>query len=415
MTYPLSDIDVDRELNLKELLSGLNKQRLQRMLEKILETPVFILDLRGECLLGVAGETTLPSTPILGELETIGNLYANASPEQLKTAGEILQLQLYANSRYLMAAELHIQTQYADYEELQRKNAELEQSELRYKTLAEDLERRVKKQVKTIQATQLKLYESEKIASVGRLAAGMAHEINNPLGFIRSNLSSGLSYLGSLADFDRLIKSPETTRETLLQAWLSGGLLNLLEDLRDIFHESIEGAERIASIIKDLKRFSKIDQPTLEPADINEIIHQTCQITLSELGKEIKLIESLASDLPIVYCHAASLREVFHHLLVNAADAVGHNGKILFKTSIDNNKLLIEVRDNGCGIAQSELPHVFEAFYTSKEIGKRMGLGLSVCHHVISAHRGAIHIKSKPGLGTLVQIHLPLSQNTAEK
>lgn len=408
---PPVSIDVDRELNLKELLSGFNQQRLLDTLERILEAPAFVLDQKGECLLGLPTEDTPNSTPIYGELEAIGRLYADTSTDKLKTASEMIQLLLYANARYLMASQLHLQSQYTDYEALQRKHAALEQSELRYKTLSENLQQHVKKQIKTIQATQLRLYESEKLASVGRLAAGMAHEINNPLGFIRSNLASGLSYLGLLSAYDSLIHSGASL-DRLRQAWSDQSMRNMLDDLKDIFHESIEGVERIADIIKDLKRFSIMEVPKQTASDVNEIIRQTCQIAEPRLGEHIKLFQNLSPNIPPVYCHAISLGEVFHHLLLNAIDAIPEHGKISFKTSMNADKLLIEVRDNGCGIAKSDLPHVFEAFYSNKEIGKRMGLGLTICHHIINAHKGDIQIKSKPEFGTLVQIQLPLSQMT---
>lgn len=402
--------DFDRELSLEELLSGVNRKRLLEILEGVLEVPVYILDSQGHCLLGEPDAEIVAGTPIYGELEPIGRIYANAPADKLKTAGALIQLVLYTNARYLMASDIHLQTQRADYEELQRKHAALEQSELRYKNLAESLEERVKQQVKTIQATQLKLYESEKLASVGRLAAGMAHEINNPLGFIRSNLSCAKSYLESLANIDRLMKSLEVTADTLQKAWTEEEMGNIQEDLQDIFQESIEGVERIAAIIKDLKGFSCINElPDTGRTDINEIIRQTCSIAVPQLPKDIKVIQQLDSNIPDLDCDAASLGQVFHHLLLNAADAISGSGKILFKTSVRANKLLIEVRDTGSGIADSVLPNIFDAFYTTKEIGKGKGLGLTVCHHVVNVHGGEIKIKTKPGQGTLVLVILPIT------
>ena len=406
-------VDFDRELSLKELLAGINQQRLLQILEAVLEAPAYIRDTRGECLVGDPIAEKAAEIPVHGELEAIGYLCANASAEKLKTAGAIIQQLLYANSRYLMASDIHLQTQREDYEELQRKHAALEQSEMRYKCLAESLEERVKQQVKTIQATQLKLYESEKLASVGRLAAGMAHEINNPLGFIRSNLSCARSYLEPLAGIDQLMKSSEVTADRLQKAWLEQDMSHMQEDLQDIFQESIEGVERIAAIIKDLKGFSRINDSATARADINEIIRQTCSIAVPQLSKDIRVIQKLASDIPDIDCDAASLGQVFHHLLLNAADAISGGGTILFKTSSLAGKLMIEVRDTGSGIAESVLPNVFDAFYTTKEVGKGKGLGLTVCHHVINVHQGEIRIKSKPGQGTLVLVILPIT-NTVQ-
>ena len=166
-------LSFDHEFTLQELLTGVNTEKLMQALTSHLNSSVRILNVKKECLFEAKLKTTktnpVNNTALYGELEAIGFLEAQASINALKSAAQLIQLILYSNSRYLMASDLHIQTQQDDFEELQRRHAALEISETRYKLLSESLDLRVKQQVKTIESAQLKLYESEKLASVGRL------------------------------------------------------------------------------------------------------------------------------------------------------------------------------------------------------------------------------------------------------
>lgn len=399
--------DFDRELTLQELLRGIDSRRLLTALQGLVDAPVAIIDRQGVCLVGepVATETA-SSMALVVELEAIGTLTAEVPPRQLQAAADMVTLLLRTNARYLMASDLHIQTQRADFEELQRRHAALEKSEQRYKALAETLEQRVKQQVKTIESAQIKLYESEKLASVGRLAAGVAHEINNPIGFIRSNLSTASSYLESLNKMDALVESG-VSPAALQAAWHAEDMAFLQLDLRDILNESINGIDRIAAIVKDLKGFSRIDEAADEHADINQIIRQVCNVAAAEICGKAEVLLDLG-EIPLLHCHPGELGQVFLSLLMNGIDAMTSAGKIQFRTRLKEDRILIEVRDNGCGIPESELTHIFDPFFTTKDVGKGMGLGLTVCLNIIQAHGGGMEIKSKPNYGTLVSIVLPV-------
>lgn len=399
--------DFERELTLPDLLLGIDSHRLLAALQTLLDAPAAIIDRDGGLLVGESLAPAAPSTALSGELEPIGKITANVPPSKLQAAAKIVELLLRANARYLMAADLHIQTQRADFEELQHRHDALEKSEQRYKALAETLEQRVKQQVKTIESAQLKLYESEKLASVGRLAAGIAHEINNPIGFIRSNLSTAASYVESLHRIGGLIESGADAA-ALQNAWREEDMAFLQQDLRDIFEESIAGADRIAAIIKDLKGFSRIDDSSEENADINQIILQVCRVATAELRDKIEVVLDLG-EIPPLRCYPGELGQVFLSLLINAIDAITGAGKIQIRTRLKAGHIYIDVRDSGCGIPASALPNIFEPFFTTKDIGKGMGLGLTVCRNIIQAHKGSLDIKSKLGEGTLVSIVLPLS------
>jgi two-component system NtrC family sensor kinase len=398
--------DFERELTLKDLLRGIDSRRLLAALQALVNAPVAIIDSHGACLVGEPAATpATPSLPLFGELEAIGQITADAGPRQLQAAADMVMLLLRGNARYLMASDLHIQTQRDDFEELQRRHAALEKSEQRYKALAETLEQRVKQQVKTLESAQIKLYESEKLASVGRLAAGVAHEINNPIGFIRSNLSTASSYLASFNKIDALVES-DAGIDALQAAWHAEDMPFLHRDLRDILDESIDGADRIAAIVKDLKGFSRINEAAEESADINQMIRQVCNVAAAELRGKAEVALDLG-EIPPLRCHPGELGQVLLSLLVNAADAMTSPGKIQFRTRLKDGRICIDVRDHGCGIPESVLPHVFDPFFTTKEVGKGMGLGLTVCLNIIQAHGGTLTVKSKPDQGTLVSISLP--------
>ncbi len=399
--------DFERELTLQDLLRGIDSQRLLTALQAMVNAPVSIIDQQGVCLLGEPVATPVtPSVPLFGELEEIGKIAADVQPQQLQAAADMVTLLLRANARFLMASDLHIQTQQADFEELQHRHAALEKSEQRYKALTETLEQRVKQQVKTIESAQIKLYESEKMASVGRLAAGVAHEINNPIGFIRSNLSTAVSYLESLNKIGALVESGASAG-ALQTAWHAEDMSFMQQDMKDILVESIDGADRIAAIVKDLKGFSRINEAAEENADINQIIRQMCNVAAAELQNKAEVVLDLG-EIPLLHCQPGELGQVLLSLLINAVDAMTCVGKIQFRTLIREGCICIEVKDNGCGMPESTLSHIFDPFFTTKEVGKGMGLGLTVCLNIIKAHGGTLEIKSKPNVGTLVSISLPL-------
>ena len=404
-------LSFDHEFTLQELFTGVNKEKLIKALNSLIEPPVRILDIKGDCLFtdeSFANNNQSPvlKTPLYGELEPIGFLEAPSSLESLKSASVLIQLILYSNSRYLLASGLHIQTQRDDYQELQRRHAALEKSEAQYKALAESLDQRVKQQVKTIEATQIKLYESEKLASVGRLAAGVAHEINNPIGFIKSNLSSAQSYLDPLNKLHDLLNSTASI-DRVQQIWQQYNLEFMHEDLSDIFAESIDGVDRVAAIISDLKGFSRINDTEEKDADINQIIRQMCHVSTPQLQEKLEVILDLG-EIPLTYCRPAELGQAFLNLLLNAIDSILDKGTIHIKTLIRDTKLCIEIKDSGCGITESDLPLIFDPFFTTKDVGQGIGLGLTVCLNIIKAHNGSLNVKSNQGHGTIVTILLPI-------
>lgn len=402
-----SGADFERELTLDDLLKGIDKRRLSNALNALLDVPFCVLDTRGECLVGDNCTDVAERVPLHGELEVVGFLQVKpgVSSDKLRAAADLVQLILRSNARYLMASDIHLQTQRDDFEELQRRNVALQASEASYKKLAETLEIRVKEQVETIESAHLKLYRSEKQASVGRLAAGVAHEINNPLGFICSNVATAATYLEPFCKINALIHTGASL-ETLQKAWVDSEMAFLLTDFKDLMNESIEGLGRIAKIVTALKGFSRIDHAEGELADIDKVIRQVCQVAESQLQQKAKVILELCAATPI-RCQAAQLGQVVYGLLCNALDAIDKTGVIRIRTMIRNGTVVLEIQDNGRGIPEAVLPHVFEPFFTTKDVGQGTGLGLTVCHDIVQEHGGSIDIASQVGRGTRVTVTLP--------
>lgn len=260
------------------------------------------------------------------------------------------------------------------------------------------------------------MLQQEKMASIGQLAAGVAHEINNPAGFIGSNLHSLQKYVKKLEDGISVIE------ETLVAAD-NPELLDqlkkikrqykfdfILEDLSDLITESKDGIDRIALIVRNLKSFSRAEDDTLKPTDLEECLESSLNIAWNEIKYKAKVDKHYAS-LPLISCLPQQLSQVFVNLLVNAAQAIEDQGIITLTTRREETWAVVEIADNGSGIPPENLERIFEAFYTTKEVGKGTGLGLSICHDILQKHQGTISVASTVGEGTCFTIKLPISDS----
>ncbi len=396
----------DRELTLDELLRPAERERLAAALAVLIGPAVRLSDTHGGEILACGDGGHGEPLALRGELEPVGFLSASAGAAQLAAAAQLLQMILRANARFLMASELHLETVHEDYEELQRKHAALQASEARYRELAQQLEQRVADQVKTIEAAQRQLYQTEKLASVGQLAAGVAHEINNPIGFIASNLSTAQGYVRRLNAFAGRLRA-DTGAAELQQAWRNDDLDFVLQDFAALLDESSEGAARVARIVTDLKGFSRVDQVGAEEADINALIRQVCNVAAGQVRGRANITLQLG-DLPRLRCNSAQLGQVFLNLLLNAVDAVAAPGEIRFESDVAEGAIRVQVSDNGRGIAAELLPRIFDPFFTTKAVGSGTGLGLTVSNDIVKAHGGRIEVASAVGKGSTFTVWLPL-------
>ena len=256
------------------------------------------------------------------------------------------------------------------------------------------------------------ILHQEKLATIGQLAAGVAHEINNPIGYILSNIGSLKKYLDKLVEFNQaeleVLGSLDDTRVDQLKELRKKLKIDfILEDISDITDECLEGSGRIIKIVMGLKNFSRKDQDDLSSANINDCIESTLDIAWNEL-KYKTTIQKEYGDLPFTKCYPQQLNQVFMNLLVNAAHSIDKQGRITIKTWADKDSILVSISDTGCGIAPENLEKVFEAFFTTKELGKGTGLGMSIVAEIIKKHKGDIKVESKVGEGTTFTIQIPL-------
>lgn len=265
-----------------------------------------------------------------------------------------------------------------------------------------------------LEKTQLKVFQQEKLASIGQLAAGVAHEINNPIGFISSNLSSLKKYGRRLDEYIAVLQSslyscsshPDLSGLDSLRQKLKVDYI--ISDITQLIDESLDGMERVRKIVADLKSFSRVDEVTFTRANINDCLESTINIVWNEL-KYIADIDRQYSELPLLLCYPQQLNQVFMNLLVNAAHAIEGHGIITVKTDATDEHILISISDTGKGILPEHLERIFEPFFTTKEVGKGTGLGLSICYDIIRKHNGVIGVESEVGKGSTFTVRLPLA------
>ncbi len=396
----------DSILDVPELLQVIDKNKLGNILDDLLNQQYQLRDNHGVLVCGASELIDYLPVSIEHDFEEILQLRLAKSQEKKRNiAHQLLEVLVNNAIRYTMTSRLHIQAIKDDYQQLAAEHRALEISKAKYKALSEQLEERVQEQVLEIQNTQLKLYKSEKMSAIGQLAAGMAHEINNPIGFIRSNLVLFRDYTEQLPMLKAAMDTGDTQK--VRQSWEEGQLDYALEDFPELIAESLEGTARIADIVSSLKDFSNIDHNADVEADINTIVTTTCAVASNIVDTGISIVTDL-QELPEINCRPGLIGQAFLSLLVNAADAVDRkNGRIRIETEFQDRAIRIRVIDNGIGILTENLNRVTEPFFTTKDVGKGVGLGLSICQDIVVAHNGSIDITSQPGQGTSVQISLP--------
>ena len=267
-----------------------------------------------------------------------------------------------------------------------------------------------------LKETQAHLVQSEKMVSIGLLAAGVAHEINNPLGYIYSNLNSLKQYIQDLTQVsdraERLAAllpadHPETQAFNSLKQAIDLDFLK--SDAADLVLESLEGATRAKKIVQDLRDFSRIDKAEREMFDLEAGMDATLNIVNNELKYKAQVVKEYGGVKPFK-CVGAQLNQVFMNLLVNAAQAIEEFGKITVRTGYRNaDWVWVEVEDTGKGMSDEVKAKIFDPFYTTKPVGKGTGLGLSLSYKIIQDHHGSIDVHSIPGQGTKFVIYLPVS------
>lgn len=284
--------------------------------------------------------------------------------------------------------------------DLQRANATLQTEKARQEEL-----------IKKLGEAQSQLLQSEKMASIGVLAAGVAHEINNPIGFINSNMGSLQRYT---QDMLRLLDAYEAHEASLgpadqqeikrLKQEIDAAYLR--EDLGSLLSESLEGLDRVKRIVKDMKDFSHVDGGERQHANLETGLDSTLNVVWNEIKYKAEVIKEYG-QIPAIECFPSQLNQVFMNLLINAAHAIEERGRITIRTGHDEEQVWVEIEDTGKGIEPAHLRRIFEPFFTTKPVGQGTGLGLSLSYGILQKHGGLIDVKSEPGTGTVFKVILP--------
>jgi signal transduction histidine kinase len=300
-------------------------------------------------------------------------------------------------------------------------NDELEQRVARRTQALTQASAALQREIDERKLLESQLVQSEKLASLGQLAAGIAHEVNNPIGFVSSNLGALGSYFARLQDMLKAYRDaepaigPATLQASLVKLRSEMELAYILDDIPLLISESKDGISRVGQIVRDLKDFSRVDSSQdWQWANLHQGIDSTLNIAASELKYKADLVKQYGV-LPEVECLPSQINQVIMNLVVNAAHAMGtERGTITVRTGCANDdKVWIEVADNGCGIPAQSLQKIFDPFYTTKPVGQGTGLGLSLSYGIIKRHCGEIHVHSEVGVGTTFRVELPVRQAQA--
>ncbi|MCW8888040.1 MAG: PAS domain S-box protein, partial [Gammaproteobacteria bacterium] len=261
---------------------------------------------------------------------------------------------------------------------------------------------------------QEQLLQSEKLASIGQLAAGVAHEINNPVGYINSNLGSLQNYLNDLLEIidvyqsnESVFKEHEEIYRKINDIKEEKDLEYLKGDIQDLVSESMEGVVRVKQIVQDLKDFSHAEVAEWHYGDIHKGINSTLNVAHNELKYKCDVVKEFG-EIPEIECIISQLNQVFMNLLVNAAHAIEERGTVTVRTGVEGDGVWVEIEDTGKGMDEETKRRIFEPFFTTKPVGSGTGLGLSLSYGIIQKHNGTIKVDSEVGRGTKFHLWLPI-------
>ncbi len=282
----------------------------------------------------------------------------------------------------------------------------------RYKEELEIHNAELSAQKAKLTSLQAQLMQSEKMASLGQLAGGVAHELNNPAGFIYSNMESLDRYAAGLTRlltvYDRALLSPElTSQANAIKKEIK--YEELLPELSSIIADCQEGARRIRDIVMNLRTFSRLDEADVTQVDIHASIDSTIRILSQYYNSDHIALRREYAALPVIQCFAGQLNQVWMNLLMNAAQAIGCGpGEVRIETGVKDEMVFVRISDTGSGIKPEDLEKIFEPFFTTKPVGVGTGLGLSISYGIIASHGGTITVASTPGQGTTFTTLIPL-------
>jgi len=359
------------------------------------------------------------SRTIFVEGEPAGTVLVYAADSSARLGGiadmlhAALQTLINGAMKRMLTSEAHTTIVNQSYDELLETNQRLGVSEQRYRELAETLEIKVRERTKELKRVYATMLQKEKLAAIGGLAAGMAHEINNPIGFVISNLHTLTKYAAKLKEMLEFYRTtcepaiPEVLAGQAESRWRELKIGFVFTDIDSLVKQSLDGAERVQKLVADMKGFSHVDEAGAVPTDINRELEQT----LSVLQHEIRpgtVIECNLGRVPKVNLNSALLSLTFLQIIQNALQLKTPQLKITVTTAQQGDTVLITIVDNGPGIPPDIRDRIFEPFFTTKDVGQGTGMGLAVAEQAIQACGGTITMTCPPDGGTLFTVSVPI-------
>jgi signal transduction histidine kinase len=420
------DFIIGSEKRLTEIISRAEIEPLLRSLVKAGPRSAAVLDedhlplcLQGEKdLLHPAGEIRhflLVEGEPKGTLVVTRDTAQTQVPEALALlARDALQLIINNNLKRMLTTEVHTSVVQESYEQLVDTNQRLMESERNYRQLALSLEQKVAERTAELQKAYSRMLQQEKLAAVGGLAAGMAHEINNPNGFVRSNLETFSRYFQKMREMINQCQLLIAGNTPLLQLQQETEkkrrelkLDFIFSDAPELLAQTIAGSDRIGRIVADLKSFSHVDESGGADADLNEELTRTLAVLAPQFAADAKINTDL-QPLSLFGCNPGLMSQAFFNIFQNALQSRQQGLELTIASRSCNDSIEITIADNGCGIAAENLSRLFEPFFTTKEVGSGTGMGLTVAREIINEAGGTIEITSTEHCGTMATVRLPL-------
>lgn len=267
-----------------------------------------------------------------------------------------------------------------------------------------------------LKTAQSEILQREKMSSIGTLAAGVAHEINNPVGFVTSNLDTLQKYVKKILEFmaidadiagDPSVKDVDSVLNLMKEKRKSLGLDYVVEDIEDLLGESMDGIRRVGEIVQNLRIFAHLDEEPVKLDDVNIGLESTIKMLWPGLEHKVTLKKEYG-DVPLAMANHGELNQVFMNILVNAVRSIEDKGEITIKTGNNGRQIFVAITDTGCGIPDEDRNRLFEPFFTTRDVGDGVGLGLSISYDIIKKHNGNILVDSAVGEGTTFTINIPV-------
>ncbi len=371
----------------------------------------------------VAAELTLGAirrNPVIAKLAALEAADAAVNRTAMQRAETAQLLLAVCAVLLLLGAAFAIYKLQSSYRQLNQSNQDLQRSndtlEERVSVRTEELE----KAYDDLKESQVQLIHAEKMSSLGEMIAGISHEINTPLWYLMSNSSviqELLDSVGELSDVaesmvEAALSGPENNKSLRsglvdMHRMMKSGIKEEIDEAKGLMQDSIDGLEELSTLAQGLKDFSRLDRAEQSAFNVNEGLDKALLIINNRLKGRIS-VHKYYGAVPTIYCAPSQLNQVFLNILTNAADAIDGLGDIVLQTREENGKVIISIGDTGAGIPADVLPRIRDPFFTTKEIGKGTGLGMSIVDQIVAAHKGELHIESKQGKGTTITIELPL-------